>query len=47
MALSQKLQALMQDKSLEQQKLAVDQFRAETERMKALREVGEPSFVPA
>lgn len=37
MALTQKLQSLMQDKSLDQQKLAVEQFRAETERMSAMR----------
>jgi hypothetical protein len=44
-ALSGQLQAMMADKSAEERKLAIDQFRAETERLKVAHEVQRPAMV--
>jgi len=44
---AQALTALQQDRTLEQQKLQIDQYKAETDRMKAVHEVTQPSAPPA
>ena len=42
-ALGQQLAALSQDKTAENRKLEIDAFRAQTERLKTVAEVGRPS----